>query len=135
MTQLLTSYGRHTRIPGERSRKQPARARTRNKLLFFTLTVDLLKGLRPTTNLHGVTATVHTDLGTPNPAAHHSKRGGMSLTCPGPIYNAPAFLGAGPIYIAPAFLGALIFSSCLSTQAQDNTKHQHSTQHREQKTK
>src|SRR5210317_2229132 len=102
---------------------------TINELLFFTLTVDLLKGSRPTTNLHGVTATVHTDLGTPNPDAHHSKRGGMSLTCPGPIYNAPAFLGtgpiynapaflgAGPIYNAPAFLGALIFSSCLSTQA------------------
>jgi hypothetical protein len=30
----------------------------------------------------------------------------MSLTCPGPIYNAPAFLGTGPIYNAPAFLGA-----------------------------
>ena len=79
----------------------------------------------------------------------------MSLTCPGPIYNAPAFLGtgpiynapaflgagpiynapaflgAGPIYIAPAFLGALIVSRSVSpTQAQDNTKHQHSTQHR-----
>jgi hypothetical protein len=76
-----------------------------NELLSFTLTVDLLKGW-PTTNLHGVTATVHTDLGTPNPDAHHSKRGGMSLTCPGPIYNAPAFLGTGPIYNAPAFLGA-----------------------------
>jgi hypothetical protein len=139
------------RYQGERGGEQPARARTRNKLLFFTLTVDLLKGLRPTTNLHGVTATVHTDLGTPNPDAHHSKRGGMPLTCPGPIYNAPAFLGtgpiynapaflgtgpiynapaflgAGPIYIAPAFLGALIVSRSVSTQAQDNTKHQHST--------
>ena len=46
---LLASYGRHTKIPGERGGEQPARARTRNKLLFFTLTVDLLKGSRPTT--------------------------------------------------------------------------------------
>src|SRR5210317_1926446 len=67
MTQLLTSYGRHTRIPGERSRKQPARARTRNSLLFITPSVDLLKGSRPTTNLHGVRQRCTRILGTPEP--------------------------------------------------------------------
>ena len=72
---LLASYGRHTKIPGERGGKQPARTGCyriddstvvshpfkqfllcpgRNELLSFTLTVDLLKGSRPTTNLHGV---------------------------------------------------------------------------------
>ena len=72
---LLASYGRHTKIPGERGGKQPARRGCyriddstvvrhpfkqillcpgRNELLSFTLTVDLLKGSRPTTNLHGV---------------------------------------------------------------------------------
>ena len=64
---LLTSYGRHTRIPGERSRKQPARARTRNSLLFITPSVDLLKGSRPTTNLHGVRQRCTRILGTPEP--------------------------------------------------------------------
>ena len=51
---LLASYGRHTKIPGERGGKHAARTRTINEVLFFTLTVDLLKGSRPTTNLHGV---------------------------------------------------------------------------------
>jgi|SRR6056300_61716 len=77
---LLTSYGRHTRIPGERSRKQPARARTRNSLLFITPSVDLLKGSRPTTNLHGVRQRCTRILGTPEPRCTSLQRG-MPLTC------------------------------------------------------
>src|SRR6056300_786572 len=40
---------------------------TINELLFFTLTVDLLKGSRPTTNLHGVRQRCTRILGAPEP--------------------------------------------------------------------
>ena len=40
---------------------------TINELLFFTLTVDLLKGPRPTTNLYGVRQRCTRILGTPEP--------------------------------------------------------------------
>jgi len=99
------------------------------------------QGSRPTTNLHGVQQRCTRILGTPNPDAHHSKRGGTSLTCQitgrfinrrlvlsdGPIYNAPAFLGAGPIYIAPAFLGALLFLDLSLSRHRNRHRHRHRT--------
>jgi len=81
----------------ESSTHVPGRSTTYSSLLSPGFT----QGVTADNKLARSSATIHTDLGTPNPDAHHSKRGGMPLTCSikGHFINRRLVLSDGPISV------------------------------------